>query len=232
MSGRLIILPKKSYCPWKPENVERVLRDERLDQERRDKEQEQMRQEESRARMRAFKKDPEQQNEQQRHINLFEQEEQTVNERAVKGIKASGLQVATFGQVTRTNPFYLQISLPLSSKIYSEDAGTSMKERKRKAAIDPMHTFVTESSCTNVGSRRCDSSDSEPSTGARRQRRHEKKKRKSKESSTRSSMEELRQRRKDREEIEVRRAASLTRTEQDGRSNRYQNQYNPDLSRR
>jgi hypothetical protein len=28
MSGRLIILPKKSYCPWKPENVQRVLRDE------------------------------------------------------------------------------------------------------------------------------------------------------------------------------------------------------------
>lgn len=35
MSGRLIILPKKSYCPWKPENIERVLRDERLDREQR-----------------------------------------------------------------------------------------------------------------------------------------------------------------------------------------------------
>ena len=34
MSGRLIILPKKSYNPWKPENVERVLRDERLERER------------------------------------------------------------------------------------------------------------------------------------------------------------------------------------------------------
>jgi len=29
MSDRLRILPKKSYCPWKPENVERILRDER-----------------------------------------------------------------------------------------------------------------------------------------------------------------------------------------------------------
>ena len=28
MSSRLIILPKKSYCPWKPENVQRVLRDQ------------------------------------------------------------------------------------------------------------------------------------------------------------------------------------------------------------
>ena len=34
MSGRLIILPKKSYNPWKPENIERVLRDERLERER------------------------------------------------------------------------------------------------------------------------------------------------------------------------------------------------------
>ena len=29
-----MILPKKTYCPWRPENVERVLRDERLERER------------------------------------------------------------------------------------------------------------------------------------------------------------------------------------------------------
>ena len=28
MSGRLVILPKKSYCPWNPKNVARVERDE------------------------------------------------------------------------------------------------------------------------------------------------------------------------------------------------------------
>jgi hypothetical protein len=38
MSGRLTILPKKTYCPWKPENVERVLRDERLERERLERE--------------------------------------------------------------------------------------------------------------------------------------------------------------------------------------------------
>ena len=38
MSGRLVILPKKTYCPWKPENVERVLRDERLERERLERE--------------------------------------------------------------------------------------------------------------------------------------------------------------------------------------------------
>ena len=37
MSGRLTILPKKSYCPWNQENVERVLRDERLERERLEK---------------------------------------------------------------------------------------------------------------------------------------------------------------------------------------------------
>ena len=36
--GGLIILPKKSWNPWKRENVERVTRDERLDAERRDRE--------------------------------------------------------------------------------------------------------------------------------------------------------------------------------------------------
>ena len=34
MSGRLIILPKKTYCPWNPQNLERVLRDERIEKER------------------------------------------------------------------------------------------------------------------------------------------------------------------------------------------------------
>jgi hypothetical protein len=38
MSGRLVILPKKSYCPWNPQNVERVLRDERLERERQQQE--------------------------------------------------------------------------------------------------------------------------------------------------------------------------------------------------
>ena len=38
MSGRITILPKKTYCPWKQENIERVLRDERLERERIEKE--------------------------------------------------------------------------------------------------------------------------------------------------------------------------------------------------
>jgi hypothetical protein len=44
-SGRLISLPKKSYCPWKPENVERASRDERLEKERSEKQQQEQAQE-------------------------------------------------------------------------------------------------------------------------------------------------------------------------------------------
>ena len=33
MSGRLIILSKKSWHPWRQDNQERVLRDERLHRE-------------------------------------------------------------------------------------------------------------------------------------------------------------------------------------------------------
>ena len=51
MSGRLIILPKKSYCPWNPSNVERVLRDEREHAESQEREASQQKQESSRARL-------------------------------------------------------------------------------------------------------------------------------------------------------------------------------------
>jgi len=38
MSGRLIITGKKSFCPWAPKNVERVLRDERIQREKLERE--------------------------------------------------------------------------------------------------------------------------------------------------------------------------------------------------
>ena len=52
MSGRLVILPKKTYCPWRPENVERVLRDERLERERLEGEERERREGERRRRAR------------------------------------------------------------------------------------------------------------------------------------------------------------------------------------
>ena len=37
MSSRLVILPKKSYCPWKAENIERVIQDEKKHAEEEEK---------------------------------------------------------------------------------------------------------------------------------------------------------------------------------------------------
>eukprot|EP00986_Skeletonema_menzelii_P007045 scaffold2704_cov162-Skeletonema_menzelii.AAC.5 len=60
MSGRLIITTKKSYCPWNAANVERVLRDERLERERLERQQSEEDQSSSKRR-----------HEPQGHINLF-----------------------------------------------------------------------------------------------------------------------------------------------------------------
>ncbi len=64
MSGRLIITTKKSYCPWNAANVERVLRDERLERERLERQQSEEHQ--------SLKRQHEhEEGEVQGHINLF-----------------------------------------------------------------------------------------------------------------------------------------------------------------
>ena len=82
MSGRLTILPKKTYCPWKQENIERVLRDERLERERIEKDsaanakyKKQLQHGSSRrdgvVRGSGIKRDDEEGNKEKGHINLF-----------------------------------------------------------------------------------------------------------------------------------------------------------------
>jgi len=56
MSGRLIITGKKSYTPWNEANIERVLRDERIEKERVEKQQQKSREEQSKERIRLMKK--------------------------------------------------------------------------------------------------------------------------------------------------------------------------------
>lgn len=55
MSGRLVILPKKTYTPWNPQNVERVMKDERLHKERVEREEEERRKRASMERIRMMK---------------------------------------------------------------------------------------------------------------------------------------------------------------------------------
>jgi hypothetical protein len=77
MSGRLIITGKKSFCPWAPKNVERVLRDERLERERIEREDVAHRKREAEHRVKTWKQNRNNtsQIEQPKHINLFETEE-------------------------------------------------------------------------------------------------------------------------------------------------------------
>lgn len=56
MSGKLILLPKKSYTPWKAENIERVLRDERINEEKNQLEADEKRRKERIDRIRRMKK--------------------------------------------------------------------------------------------------------------------------------------------------------------------------------
>jgi hypothetical protein len=56
MSGRLIILPKKSYCPWNPKNVERVERDEREHREAQARQRQQQAQDVAKERSLALRK--------------------------------------------------------------------------------------------------------------------------------------------------------------------------------
>ncbi len=65
MSGRLIITTKKSYCPWSASNVERVLRDERLERERLERQQQSEENQSSKQRHHLEDVEP------QGHINLF-----------------------------------------------------------------------------------------------------------------------------------------------------------------
>ena len=56
MSGRLIILPKKSYTPWNAQNLERVMKDERLHYEKVQKEEEIKRKQSNVERIKVMKK--------------------------------------------------------------------------------------------------------------------------------------------------------------------------------
>jgi len=65
MSGRLVITTKKSYCPWNTANVERVLRDERLERERLERQKSEVNQSLKRQQHEYEEGEP------QGHINLF-----------------------------------------------------------------------------------------------------------------------------------------------------------------
>lgn len=74
MSSRLILLPKKSYTPWNPQNVAKVERDEHLAAEKAEKEREDLAKRKSG--ISALQRQKHGDNNKHRHVNLFEQEEE------------------------------------------------------------------------------------------------------------------------------------------------------------
>jgi hypothetical protein len=243
MSGRLIILPKKSYCPWKPENVERVLRDERREAERLEREKEIATRHESELRLTLRRKQqglPDIPEQQPQHVNLFQAEEEASLQKVLRGNDENnkvvvGVMPVSLGQtVLKTRgdrrPFYLRESEQVEE--------LSTKETKRQDTLDPMRKF---------SKRRREKTEPEKNAtqeheDRRRHRKHQKKSKKeskrkpSKASSSKgqNDLQELRRRRQEREAHESIRASELFGREQpiDDRKRPYHNQFNPGLSRR
>jgi hypothetical protein len=127
MSGRLIITTKKTYCPWSQHNVERVLRDERLERERIEKEAKSEK-DAAAARRRELHTDKnchtdESEATVQRHVNLFPEAEeaelrqaQGQNTVTVGSKKENGVLPVPLGGEEAANrktgrvPFYMQSS--------------------------------------------------------------------------------------------------------------------------
>jgi hypothetical protein len=254
--GRLVILPKKSYCPWKPENVERVLRDERLAKER-------LSQESTRSERLAILRGGKESLAtlpQQEHVNLFQQEEEESYRTGVLQGHGSGnvpqqthaivpvvLGQSEFEARGANRPFYLRTA--------AEQKLLSPKEDQRKLSLDPMKDFVhhRQGPLVDANLKQKSNLDSLPDLPHRKKRESKERRtnarrnddehgRQSRTTSRRSkqhdSVETLRQRRLEREAIESKRAAAASmKRDDDGdwnddRKRSYHNQYNPGRSRR
>ena len=252
-----MILPKKSYCPWKPENVERVLRDERLEKERLTRESTRS---ERLAILREGKKSISP-SPQEVHVNLFQQEEEESYRTGIlqgtsKGTvqqQMRGIVPVVLGQSELeargdNRPFYLRTA--------AEQKLLSPKEDQRKESLDPMKDFVHHrkrplmdtklernshpDASTDLSRKNIRSFEERRSNARHRDEETEKQRLPSrKRSKQRDSLETLRQRRLEREAIESKRAAaaaSMKRDDdgdwKDDRKRSYHNQYNPGRSRR
>jgi hypothetical protein len=162
MSSRLIILPKKSYCPWKPENVERVLRDEAKHREVQESTAAQSRRDGSRHRVKALKEgkrstSPSSQKSlfTAKHVNLFEVEENEHKKttqnfssgRQSRGTTSKGVHPVYLtppgGESTTSVPFYLR-DKPYEALTSIKPAGRDRQE-EMKSRLDPMDGIAVHS---------------------------------------------------------------------------------------
>ena len=233
MAGRLQILGKKSYCPWKKDNLERVQRDEREERLR----QERQRQQEAAALLEIRCRGARGGDAEEGHVNLFAKEEW---EAAVRTKKNSSVDC----EHALTPPMGNGNTKPQvkhksnnngdsSSDMQQAKERSAVKEREIKARMDPMRVYhqthhLQSDNKDTKGSRKrpLETSDGDSDTDDselhhRRRRRRERKscrrhhqynsKKKSSKGTPKPSLEELRRKRVERERTEKERLERVLR---------------------
>ena len=163
MSGRLIITTKKTYCPWNQQNVERVLRDERLERERIEKEA-QLERDAAKARRRGeLGGTAAADGEGLKHVNLFPEAEEA-ELRLARGISGkttekkgdNGIMPVPLGGEEAANrkagsvPFYMQRGKSDNSSSYNQ-----MRVLGRKVEADAITAkIMNDQACSREESRK------------------------------------------------------------------------------
>ncbi len=152
MSGRLVLLPKKSYTPWNTKNVERVLKDEAHAREEQEKELKAIKEIKSRQRLEGLRSKNKiigNSRESHQHVNLFENEEEHECTAAAKmkrhfveeeeeGTKQHPASRVYLHQKNKRDdiPFYLRV--PSQQQDGKPSAAV---DRNNMSFHDPMKTF-------------------------------------------------------------------------------------------
>lgn len=230
MSGRLKISGKKSYCPWKAQNVARVRADEKRHREQ--ERQTQARDETGRLEQRWNSLSAQRQEEQSSlHVNLFAEEEQQAILQTNEVQQSVGKQSTKTKAASKQVPFYMQAPTA-HTKEESVDPNNNQRERDKRRRLDPMsryhlHEYVKKNvnARTRKGNAAIENSssddDSDDSSRKHREERRRRKRHKKesasrkgetpRESSTSLSMQELRRKRIERELEEKERQRLLAR---------------------
>lgn len=229
MSGRLRISGKKSYCPWKASNVQRVQQDEQQAREQQQRETQHEAQalqtqkwDRIRHRSSELGGSPASASPPNQHVNLFAKEEREASEVATaeEAAKQATANVNRYNVSSTQKIFPDSASASSSSQFqkYTRDNATatarsetlwgnmataSKKERETKQRLDPMQPYHHRHQDENAVGSTVGPAHA-PYRSNRHSRRHVARtsRKKDQRSRTTTSIEELRQKRRKRERIE------------------------------
>lgn len=160
MSGRLIILPKKSYTPWNPQNIERVMRDERIEREQNEREERKKKLNRVKLMKENKKKDDgyddniieteideESKTAQlhQQHVNFFKDEEKEMLSTTILGPDGAKKKQVGIMPVFLTSKRRQMTSVPFYYRQRYPNRIGLEKDEKLKLNMDPMHIFAKQS---------------------------------------------------------------------------------------